>query len=96
MHLVLRNADSTFKDLEFALKARLQPFVIADPEMGSEYLSQPKDIQMKKVPEYFSRFRDNWDRLSAYLGACIVAKVRFDRGRLQNSWLIAQRTAHIQ
>jgi actin-related protein 9 len=60
-----------------ALKTRLAPFVLGNPEQQNEV--QPRTINILKVPEYFAEFRETGDGYAAFLGSSIVAKVSYYR-----------------
>ncbi|KAG6334195.1 hypothetical protein ID866_4895 [Astraeus odoratus] len=61
------------KGVGTALQSRLSPYILSTPDQQTEV--QPRSIRVVNVPEYFAEFREKGDRLAAFLGTSIVAKV---------------------
>lgn len=59
------------------LQERLSAFILGNPDPSND--TQPKSVNVLKIPEYFAEYRELGDGYAAFLGASIVAKVRSSR-----------------
>ncbi|KAI6044260.1 actin family [Pisolithus marmoratus] len=70
------------KGIGVALRSRLSPYILSNPEQQTEV--QPRSIHVVSVPEYFAEFREKGDRLAAFLGTSIVAKIVFNDSQVKS------------
>ncbi|KAI6015988.1 actin family [Pisolithus microcarpus] len=70
------------KGIGIALQSRLSPYILSNPEQPTDV--QPRSIRVASVPEYFAEFREKGDRLAAFLGTSIVAKIIFNESQTKS------------
>ncbi|KAJ7576849.1 actin-related protein [Mycena floridula] len=62
-----------------ALKSRLAPFIVMNPELHTEV--QPRVIGLLNLPEYYPEYRETGEGYAAFLGSSIIAKLIFSETR---------------
>ncbi|KAI6112731.1 actin family [Pisolithus sp. B1] len=70
------------KGIGIALQSRLSPYIPSNSEQPTDM--QPRLIRVASVPEYFAEFREKGDRLAAFLGTSIVAKIIFNESQVKS------------
>lgn len=70
------------KGIGVALQSRLSPYILSNLDQQNDV--QPRSIRVVNVPEYFGEFREKGDRLAAFLGTSIVAKIAFSDAQAKN------------
>ncbi|KAH8116398.1 actin-related protein [Phellopilus nigrolimitatus] len=66
---------SIIKGIGTVLQSHLSLYILGNPDHQND--TQPKQVRILHVPEYFAEYRERGDGLAAFLGASIVAKVIF-------------------